>query len=188
MSGMTFEKRDTPLSGVYLLKRAIRADDRGIISKTFNGDQFRNIGLDPAIGESIYSISQRNVLRGMHFQRPPHDHAKLVHVIEGEILDVVVGVGFGASTGEPGQSFGTVLSPENGLSMYISPGYAHGFLVLSERAIVSYVTSTGYEASHDTAIHFNSFNFQWPENIVPLVSDKDAAAPGLDAYLRDSVK
>ncbi len=88
-----FEKIATPLDDVFLLKKRRFEDDRGLFIKTFSQTQFREMGLSEDFKESIYSISRKNVLRGCHYQRYPYGHAKLVNVIEGEILDVIVGIG-----------------------------------------------------------------------------------------------
>mgnify|MGYP001371338327 CR=1 FL=1 len=117
-------------------------------------------------------FSEKNVLRGMHFQRHPYGHAKLVNVIEGEILDVVIGIGGKTNTKNRGQIFSTILSEENNRSLYIPEGYAHGFLVLSEQAIVVNHLTSVFNAENDTGIHYDSFGYDWPIKN-PIISEKD---------------
>jgi len=173
--GLGFRKIKTSINDVWLIERSFFEDERGALSKTFNSDIFSSIGIDSIFHESIYSISTKNVLRGMHFQKYPHGHAKLVYVIEGEILDVVVGIGGETNIKNRGKYFSHVLSSENKLSMFIPDGYAHGFLVLSEKAIVSYITSTVHNEDSDMALHYDSFGFDWPCD-KPIVSEKDQQA------------
>jgi len=174
-SGLGFQKIETTIDDVWLIERNNFNDERGVLSKTFNSEIFGSLGLDAIFCESIYSVSKKNVLRGMHFQKYPHGHIKLVHVIEGEILDVVVGIGGKNNTRNRGKYFSHVLSGENRLSMFIPDGYAHGFLVLSEKAIVSYMTSCIYNKDNDITLHYDSFGFDWPCE-KPIVSEKDQRA------------
>ncbi|MEI8631931.1 dTDP-4-dehydrorhamnose 3,5-epimerase [Vibrio sp. PP-XX7] len=95
----------------------------------------------------------------MHFQIPPYDHAKLVYVTDGEILDVAVDIRKNSLTF--GQYFSTVLSNENAKSLYIAKGFAHGFLTLSESATVVYMTTTVHAPKYDRGIRWDSFGFDW---------------------------
>ncbi|MEK6558315.1 MAG: dTDP-4-dehydrorhamnose 3,5-epimerase family protein, partial [Candidatus Margulisiibacteriota bacterium] len=109
---------------------------------------------------------------GMHFQAPPHDHSKLVTVIQGTILDVILDIRQNSPT--YGQYIALELSRENRKSIYIPRGCAHGFCVLSEMAIAFYMTTTVYEPQVDQGILFNSFGYTWPtENPVLSVRDKN---------------
>ncbi len=174
-TGLGFKKIKTTIDDVWLIERNTFKDERGVLSKTFNFDIFATLGIDTIFRESIYSVSRKNVLRGMHYQKHPHGHTKLIHVIEGEILDVVLGIGGKANAKNKGECFSCILSSTNRLSMFIPDGYAHGFLVLSEKAIVSYMTSSVYNKDSDSALHYNSFGFDWPcDN--PIVSEKDQQA------------
>jgi dTDP-4-dehydrorhamnose 3,5-epimerase len=173
---MTSKFRFYPTStdGIVLIDNSKFSDSRGSFVKVFNDDYFAENNIVLNLKESYYSVSQKNVLRGMHFQKYPFGHAKLVHVIDGEILDVVVGIGSPMNKSNKGKIFSTVLSSANSRSLFIPEGYAHGFLVLSEKAIVvNYMTSCFNEES-DSGIHYNSFGFDWPVG-APIVSDKDKA-------------
>ena len=166
----TFTK--TPLDDVFIVQKSRFEDKRGDFIKIFNADAFSAAGLSADFKESYYSYSHKNVLRGMHFQRHPFGHTKLVSVIEGEILDVCVGIGGIQNAGNHGKFFSTILSKSNNQSLYIPDGYAHGFLVLSERAIVVNHMTSVFNPEYDAGIHYNSFGFKWPV-ANPIVSAKD---------------
>jgi dTDP-4-dehydrorhamnose 3,5-epimerase len=161
----------TNLEGVYEVENNQFKDHRGFFVKTFHDDVFKENGLEVSFKESFYSVSKKGVLRGMHFQMPPHDHSKLVYVTDGEIIDVIVDINQSSSTF--GQYFTTILSSENAKSIYIEKGYAHGFLTLSESATVIYMTSTIHEPSADMGIRWDSFGFDWGIDS-PILSDRDA--------------
>ena len=173
-----FTKIATHLDDVFILEKSRFEDLRGQFIKTFNEDAFREMGLATTFRESVYSISKKNVLRGCHYQKYPYGHAKLVNVIEGEILDVIVGIGGKENPHNKGKFFAAILSRENNRSLYIPDGYAHGFLCLSDHAIVSYHTTTVHNPENDTGVHYRSFGFDWPiEN--PIISEKDRNLPAL---------
>jgi dTDP-4-dehydrorhamnose 3,5-epimerase len=161
---------DTSLNGVKEIENKIFRDDRGSFIKTFNHDYFSKHGLEPDFKESFYSISKRNVLRGMHFQLSPHDHAKLVYVVSGEILDVAVDIRKDSPTF--GAYHSTHLSGENGKSLYMERGFAHGFLTISKEAIVVYLTSSVYSPEKDTGIRWDCFGFNWGVDH-PILSERD---------------
>ena len=115
----------------------------------------------------------------MHYQQYPFGHAKLVSVLEGEILDVIFGIGGMLNTRNRGKYFSAILSDENRKTLFIPDGYAHGFLCLSDRAVVSYQTTSVYNAEADRAIHWDSFGYEWPINN-PILSDKDRQAQRFD--------
>lgn len=167
-----FKVRSTELGGLFLIENNKFIDDRGSLTKTFSEELFAEVGIGKRFKESYYSISKKNVLRGMHYQKHPFGHGKLVHVIEGEILDVIVGLGGTENPANRGKTFSTILSSENNRSLYVPDGYAHGFLVTSDKAVVvSYMTEC-YNEQHDAGVHYNSFGFEWPTTN-PIVSLKD---------------
>lgn len=171
---LQFKFIPTPLNDVFLIENGKYIDARGSFIKLFNQELFLKNGLKANFQESYYSISQKNVLRGMHFQKHPHGHAKLVYVVEGEILDVIVCIKDGNVN--HGKIYSTVLSSEDGKSLYIPDGYAHGFLVLSEKAIVINSLTSSHQDSHEAGIHFASFGFDWPVKN-PIISEKDRNQP-----------
>jgi dTDP-4-dehydrorhamnose 3,5-epimerase len=178
-ASLGFKLYSTTIDDVFLIERPKYIDDRGVFGKTFNEEVFRSFKLSTQFKESVFSISSKNVLRGMHYQQYPFGHVKLVSVLEGEILDVVVCIDEEFNAPNKGKFYSVVLSADNSRTLYIPDGYAHGFLCLSDKAIVSYQTTTVYNADADRAIHWNSFGFKWPIDN-PNVSEKDKNAPHLN--------
>lgn len=162
----------TNIEGVYEIESKHIEDVRGRFVKTFNVDFFATEGLESNFKESFYSHSKKNVLRGMHFQKPPYDHAKLVYVVLGEILDVVVDIREDSETF--GQYYKTILSDQDATSLYIGKGFAHGFLTLSKKATVIYMTSSVHNLAADSGVRWDSFGFDWPV-ADPIVSARDKA-------------
>jgi dTDP-4-dehydrorhamnose 3,5-epimerase len=168
---MEFKK--TNLDGVFEINNKIFQDQRGSFVKTFHQSLFADNGLDYDFRESFYSVSKKNVLRGMHFQLAPHDHAKLVYVTDGEILDVAVDIRKDSSTF--GQYYSTNLSSQNAKALYMAKGFAHGFLTLSDSATVVYLTTTVHAPESDSGIHWGSFGFDWNGVDSPIISERDSA-------------
>ena len=178
-----FQKVSTPLDDVFIIKRFIHSDERGAFTKTFNLNMFKELNLEGAfeIKESLCSKSKKDVIRGMHYQQHPHGTAKIVSVVKGRILDVIVGIGKKYNSANRGKIFSVELSDNNAKSLYVPDGYAHGFLVLSEEAIVVYHQTNHFNADADKGINFNSFGFQWPITN-PIVSKKDTELPGFHEF------
>jgi len=164
--------KKTRIEGVYEIENKFFEDDRGQFIKTFNSDFFEAEGLESNFQESFFSVSKKNVIRGMHFQKPPHDHAKLVYVVSGKILDVALDVRKGSPTF--GQYYVTTLSDENAKSLYMARGFAHGFLTLSSSATVVYMTGSVYSPEADSGIRWDGFGFDWPLK-QPIISNRDQA-------------
>ena len=159
-----------PLSGAYLIKLFRAEDDRGVFFKPFNREAFAAAGIDFEPRESICSVSKKDVLRGMHFQKEPYAQAKLVYCPQGAILDVILDMRPESET--YGHFYSAELSAENGLSLFIPEGFAHGFLALTHGAVTSYLMNREYVPEADSGILWNSFGFDWPaEN--PLISERD---------------
>jgi dTDP-4-dehydrorhamnose 3,5-epimerase len=140
-------------SDIFLVQHQEIRDDRGSFLKVFSEDIFETEGVSFEVKETYFSRSSKGVLRGMHFQGPPVGHAKLVTVIQGEILDVCVGV-HGHNFG---QIFSARLSDTNNASVFVPEGYAHGFLVLSKSAVVLCHMSSGYNSAEEKGVHWDSF-------------------------------
>lgn len=162
----------TNLEGVFEIENNVFEDQRGRFVKTFHSDMFLEAGLNVNFKESFYSLSHKNILRGMHFQHPPHDHNKLVYVVSGRILDVALDIRQESKT--YGQYYTTELSSDNAKSLYMSKGIAHGFLTLSDSACVVYMTTSVYAPKHDDGIHWDSFGFNWGVNN-PIISERDSS-------------
>ncbi|MCD4812551.1 dTDP-4-dehydrorhamnose 3,5-epimerase [bacterium] len=172
-----FQKTD--LEGVLVMEAKIVQDERGAFVKNYQAEMFREQGIDFTMQECFYSVSKKGVLRGMHFQSPPCDHAKMVFVPSGSIHDVVLDIRAGSPT--YGRAVEMMLSGENRRSLYIPAGFAHGFLVESDQAIVVYQVSTQYAPDHDHGIRWDSFGYPW-ENTEPVVSERDRALPDWELF------
>lgn len=145
-------------------------DGRGVFVKTLHEEVFASRGLQIAFAEEYYSKSYQNVLRGLHFQMPPHDHIKMVYCVSGTILDVVVDLRVGSPTYGQHRTF--ELGDANARTLVLAKGIAHGFYTMSQRAIVMYKVSTVYAPEHDAGILWNSLDIPWPSKN-PFLSDRD---------------
>lgn len=164
------EKIETSIEGCYELRPRIFEDSRGRLVKTFHENTFESLNLSTRIAEEYYSFSRKGVLRGLHFQLPPHDHIKCVTCISGSIFDVVVDLRKSSKTF--GQHFSLELNSSIGNMLYIPAGLAHGFYVLSEEAVFLNRTSTVYNGESDAGIKWDSCGIAWPDNN-PILSEKD---------------
>lgn len=153
-----------------------QTDERGDFVKAFQRDVYAAQGLDPAVAELYWSTSRRGVVRGLHFQTPPHAHAKTVTVVRGMIQDVVVDLRVGSPTF--GQHVSLQLSEVDPAAVHIPVGCAHGFQVTSEEAIVAYLVGTEYAPEHDHGIRWDTAGIRWPV-ADPIVSARDAGFPAL---------
>lgn len=173
------ELTETTLPGCYLVKCDVMEDERGRFVKTYHDARFAELGLRTDWREEYYSVSARGVLRGMHFQVPPADHVKLVHCVAGETLDVILDLRLGSPT--YGRCVSLRLSAEEGPSVYVPSGVAHGFLALEDESIMQYKVTSVYSARQDSGILWNSFAFDWPIRD-PVVSHRDARHPRLKDF------
>ena len=180
---MEFKRLTIP--DVWLIKPRVFGDDRGFFYESFNTKAFKEAtGLEPQFVQDNHSKSARGVLRGLHYQLPPHAQGKLVRVTQGAVFDVAVDIRKSSPTF--GQWVGEVLSAENHSQMWIPPGFAHGFLTISESAEFLYKTTDFYEPGSEAAIAWDDpdIAIEWPlENLKaaglhqPLLSGKDQQAP-----------
>lgn len=168
-----------PLKGAYLVELPAFADDRGDFVKTFHADNFQQAGIDFTLRESYFSLSKKDVIRGMHFQTPPHQHSKVVFCLQGAILDVIVDLRKDSAT--YGQHYAHELSKANHLAYFIPEGFAHGFKSLTDDAITYYLVSSVYSKDHDTGILYSSIGYDWNVDS-PIVSARDMSFVGLDAF------
>lgn len=154
-------------------------DVRGSFVKVFahsvvNDSPVKKLLEDEAIlKEEFYSISKKNVLRGMHFQLPPHDHLKMVYCPVGTVLDVMLDLRSGENYGKV---YSTILDQNTPSILVIPRGIAHGFLSLQDESLMVYKTSTEYSQQHDCGIKWDTFNFKWPCD-EPIISDRDNNHP-----------
>ena len=153
------EKILTPFEGLFILQTVNFQDNRGCFQKLFNEDFFRDNGLECDFKEFYYSVNKKDVVRGMHFQTPPCDHAKLVYISKGRIKDVVVDIRKNSAT--YGKYFDIELDDQKGQYLYIPRGFAHGFLSLEDGSIVNYAQTTCYAKDNDCGIDSLSVGYDW---------------------------
>jgi len=161
---------NTQIDGLKILVPNVFEDNRGRFVKTFNDTFFKEHNLNIKIKETYYSLSNKNVIRGMHFQTPPDDHMKLVYVPHGKILDVVLDIREDSLTF--GKYFSIELSSNNSKVLIIPKGLAHGFKSLEDNTNVTYMQTTCYSSNNDEGIRYDSFGFNWDCNY-PKLSDRD---------------
>lgn len=168
-----------PLQGACLITMPAFADARGVFVKTFHETILKNAGVEFNLRESYFSLSKKDVIRGMHFQLPPHHHAKVVFCPYGAILDVIVDLRKESPT--YGQYFTHELSAENHKAYYIPEGFAHGFRSLSDDAITYYLVSSEYSQQHDTGIRYDSIGYDWQVE-EPIISTRDLSFSDLKDF------
>ena len=162
---------------VLLFEPKVFGDERGFFFESFNQQRFNAAtGLDLQFVQDNHSKSAKGVLRGLHYQLPPKAQGKLVRVVAGEVFDVAVDIRRGSPTF--GRWEAVVLSAENRRQFWIPEGFAHGFAVLSERAVFSYLCTDVYVKEADAGVRWNDgdIGVDWPISD-PLLSPKDNAAP-----------
>lgn len=176
---------ETNLKGVFVIQRQIHRDRRGFFLEMWQKKEYQKAGFQMEFVQDNFSLSRQGVLRGLHFQYP-HSQAKLVQVLEGEVYDVAVDIGIGSPTF--GQWIGVTLSENNSLQLYIPPWCAHGFCVVSSRALFAYKCSDTYHPEGDAGIRWNdpALNITWPVNN-PLLSEKDSKLSCLENISRDKL-
>jgi len=168
----------TTLPEVLLLEPPVFRDARGLFLETYHAERYRACGIADSFVQDNISWSEPGVLRGLHLQRGEFAQGKLVQVLAGAVWDVAVDVRPDSPTF--GQWVGEVLSAENARQLYIPPGFAHGFVVLSERSLFVYKCTKPYHKASELAIRWNDADLaiSWPV-ASPLVSEKDAAGLSL---------
>lgn len=174
---------DTKIPEVKLIEPTVFGDDRGFFFESFNHKRFeKEIGLEVTFVQDNHSKSVNGVLRGLHYQLPPHAQGKLVRVVEGEVFDVAVDIRKPSPTF--GHWVGEILSAENKRQLWIPEGFAHGFLTLSETAEFLYKTTDYYSKEHEQAIRWDdeSIGIAWPNVKNLILSAKDTQAILLKSY------
>jgi dTDP-4-dehydrorhamnose 3,5-epimerase len=169
---------ETRLRGLVLIEAQPHGDQRGFFLETYRRALFASFGIHGNFVQDNHSRSARGVLRGMHFQIEP-GQAKLVRCARGSILDVVVDIRRGSPTFGEWESF--ELSDENFRQLYVPVGFAHGFVVTSELADVTYKVSSYYDAAFEKGIAYDDpdVGIEWPTGLELIVSERDASAPRL---------
>jgi len=166
---------ETDLPGVLIVEPAVFRDPRGFFLETFHAARYRNGGIPYDFVQDNHSKSVRGTLRGLHAQRR-RPQGKLVRAVQGEIFDVAVDIRPGSATF--GKWVGARLSGESFRQMFVPPGFAHGFCVLSATAEVEYKCTDFYDRADEIGARWDSVGIEWPIQD-PLLSPKDAALPTL---------
>ena len=168
---------ETSLPGVLIVEPDVFGDSRGFFMETYNEARYREARLPTSFVQDNLSFSQRGVLRGLHYQNPDAQ-GKLLHVPRGEVFDVAVDIRIGSPTF--GEWTGVTLSGENHRQFWVPEGFAHGFQVTSDSALLSYKCTAPYNREAEGAILWNDpeIGIGWPIE-GPTLSDKDKNAPGL---------
>jgi dTDP-4-dehydrorhamnose 3,5-epimerase len=172
--------KTTSIPGVLLLHPQPREDARGAFVKCFHAGDFDARGLESQWRESYYTVSRKNVIRGMHFQSPPDDYAKLVTVLSGRVRDVVLDLRRGSPAF--GEHLSVELSEAEPALIYLPRGVAHGFGTLSEATTMLYWVTAQHAPERDAGIRWDSFGADWGI-AAPLLSERDRALPALADYL-----
>ncbi|AOH36150.1 dTDP-4-dehydrorhamnose 3,5-epimerase [Luteimonas sp. JM171] len=168
---------ETDLPGCLVIEPRQFGDSRGWFMESWNRDRYAGHGIGPDFLQSNLSRSAKGVLRGLHYQWPD-PQGKLVSVLEGEVYDVAVDIRLGSP--RYGQWTAAILSAENRRQLWVPPGFAHGFVALSETTLVSYLCTAAYDAEADAALCWDDpdLAIDWPV-ARPQLSAKDTAAPRL---------
>ena len=173
----------TNIQGVYLIKPKIFKDNRGVFFESFNKEIFDN-KVDYKINfvQDKQSLSSKGVLRGLHFQNPPHAQAKLVSVVKGSVIDVVVDLRKESKT--YGNYILEELSEYNNHQLFVPKGMAHGFLTLEDNTIFSYKCSDFYHKESEDSILWNDpfLNIKWPNSNL-ILSEKDKNAKKFSSFV-----
>lgn len=166
----------TPFEGVLLIKPQVFGDERGYFVETWQKERYEAAGINLSFVQDNHSKSTKGILRGLHFQKQ-HPQGKLVMVSLGEVFDVAVDIRKGSPTF--GKWFGAILNQENQNQLWIPPGMAHGFVVLSDVAHFHYKCTDFYHPGDEGSIRWNdpTIGIDWPYKEEPVLSAKDQIAP-----------
>jgi dTDP-4-dehydrorhamnose 3,5-epimerase len=163
----------TPLADLLIIQPDVYGDERGYFYESWNRGKYEQLGINADWIQDNQSMSQKNVLRGLHFQAPPHAQGKLVRVVRGSVIDVALDIRSASPT--YGQYFALELNENNHTQLWIPPGFAHGFVTLENHTIFSYKCSGGaYNSASEGCILWNDsdLNIDWGVDN-PIISEKD---------------
>lgn len=169
---MPFEKIETGIEDLLLIKSKKFFDNRGYFQETFKDSDFKKMGIDLDFHQDNMSFSKKGVIRGLHYQKAPHGQAKLVKCLSGSIFDAVVDIRLESKTF--GKYFTVILHDSDDYLLFVPDGFLHGFCVLSDFAMVLYKTSSEYSPESSSGVIYNDqfLSIPWPvEN--PIVSQQD---------------
>ncbi len=176
------------INGITIFEPKVYPDQRGFFFESYNKQLFHDNGITTEFIQDNQSFSVYGVIRGLHYQREPFAQAKLVRVLEGSILDVVLDIR--AKSPTFGKTYSIVLSSDNKKQIFVPKGFAHGFSVLSETAVISYKCDQFYNKQSEGGIRFNDpgLNIDWqiPADKI-LISEKDEQLPEFDPIMKDFI-
>jgi dTDP-4-dehydrorhamnose 3,5-epimerase len=166
----------TPIEGLLIIEPQVFTDPRGYFYESYNKEKFVAAGINIEFVQDNQSLSQKGIVRGLHFQAPPFDQGKLVRVIQGAVLDVAVDIRKNSHT--YGQNFSIELTAQNRTMFYIPPGFAHGFETLEDNTIFLYKCTDVYNKQSEGGLLWNDadLGIKW-QSSNPLISDKDKILP-----------
>lgn len=172
----------TPIEGLVILEPRIFHDTRGYFYESYNQQKMKELGIDTIFVQDNQSYSQKGVIRGLHFQKPPFAQAKLVRVIKGKVLDVAVDIRKSSPT--YGQHFSIILTGENHRQFLIPEGFAHGFVALEDDSIFTYKCSQFYHKEAEMSIRYNdpTLNINWGLDNAPIMTEKDLCGVLFDQF------
>jgi dTDP-4-dehydrorhamnose 3,5-epimerase len=176
--------RETTVQGVYVVDSERADDERGFFARTFSAAEFGERGLETAVAESSVAYNcLRGTLRGLHYQRPPHEEAKLIRCTHGSVYDVAVDMRTGSPTHM--RWAGLELSAENRLAFYVPPGCAHGYLTLADDSELHYQISIPHVHDAAAGLRWDDplIGIEWPGTPV-VISSRDASYPDFDPHAR----
>jgi dTDP-4-dehydrorhamnose 3,5-epimerase len=170
---MPFDFERTAIEDVVVVKPEVFVDERGIFLETFETSAFESVGIESDFVLEYYSESKQRVLRGLHQQAPPHQQAKLVRCFDGRIYDVAVDARPKSST--YGEYVARRISDEDKHAIFVPRGFLHGFVTLSERALVHYHVDNEYAPEHEVGVRWDdpTIGIDWPVSD-PILSEKDS--------------
>lgn len=160
------------LKDIKIVENFCAKDTRGYFTKIYNEDIYENMGIKMDLKEVFYSVSDKNVIRGMHYQEEPYGQDKFVHVLSGAAIDVIMDIRKNSST--YGRVIGIPLDGNDKKQIYIPKGFAHGFKALEDNTVLIYEVSCGYNREADKGIRWDSINFDWAIDN-PIISERDSA-------------
>lgn len=169
---------NTPIKDLVVITPVVFEDERGYFMESYNENKLKDLGVNIDFVQDNQSFSKRGTLRGLHYQNPPFAQTKLIRVLEGEIIDVAVDLRKDSPTF--GQSFSVKLTSENKKQLLVPQGFAHGFSVISETALVMYKCDQFYDKASEGGIRFDDheLNIDWGMDLKEaIVSDKDQILP-----------
>jgi dTDP-4-dehydrorhamnose 3,5-epimerase len=171
---------ELPINGCFRLQPRVFQDARGRFVKPLVVSQLQAHGLRTDFVEQYHSTSAPGVIRGMHFQTPPHEHAKLVYCAAGAVTDVLLDLRKSSPTF--GQAISLPLTAESGHAVYIAAGVAHGFVATQEPALMVYNVTSEYAPHHDCGVRWDSFGFNWGVSL-SVMSERDRSFAALADFV-----